>query len=126
MSRPAACAASMMQLLIGLPPKSTVHAPQTPIPHPSFAPTRPRSSRSTVRRVREPASTFRSAPFTFRIAIGISGTKLFLRVLCVLAVQCSQNFFRSNRQILDAHADGIFYRVRNRGGGRRQSHLTDP
>ena len=39
--RPSAKAASAMQELIILPSRRTVHAPQTPTPHPSLEPVRP-------------------------------------------------------------------------------------
>ena len=49
----------------GAPSTSTVHAPHSPSPQPSFVPVNPRSSRRTSRSRRMPgASTSTGSPFT--------------------------------------------------------------
>ena len=44
-SRPSACNANIMQLFTALPSTNTVQLPQSPVPHPSFAPVNPRLTR---------------------------------------------------------------------------------
>jgi hypothetical protein len=52
----------MLQLLVGSPLTSTVHAPQTPTSQPAFAPVSPSSSRSTLSNRRSGATRQVSFP----------------------------------------------------------------
>ena len=70
--RPATSAADVWQASTGVPSTSTVHAAHSPSPQPGLVPVRPRSDRSTARRVPDGAGlSSRGSPFTMIPVTGL-------------------------------------------------------
>src|SRR5712692_5456952 len=122
--QPSACSAGTRQLLTMAPSSSTVQAPHSPSPQPSFVPVSFSSSRITSsKRAMGYACTRRFSPFTTKersTLLALSGTRGLLPAL----ERFHQNFGR-NRYFVDADARGVLDGVDDRGRGPVHGQFAD-